>query len=130
MAVWFTLTSAIYLVSAIASIVYARRKLRRPGISSEVRDLVFRRHIVQIAVFVFSYLYFFVSITIDWWITSAQRFDINNFFLSALKINFALQGIYLTLSRIVEPAFFNVIKRKLAGVILRCAFRTEPLTEY
>jgi len=116
LAVWFSLTSLIYLCSAVYSILYARRKLQRPGISREVRDLVFRRHIVQIVVFIFSYSYFFVSIIIDWFITSSKRVDVHNFFLSALKINFALQGLYLPLSRVIEPAFVNVVKKKLARV--------------
>ena len=128
---WQMLTIVIYLVTALASIVYAYRKLRRPGISGEVRDLVFRRHVVQIVVFIFSYAYFFVSATIDWWKKGNEQFDIHNFFLSVLKVNFALQGLYLPLSRVAEPAFYKLIKKRLQGIIFKIIFpRPEPLNEF
>jgi len=122
---WCMLTIVIYLVTAFASIVYAYRKLKRPGISAEVRNLVFKRHVIQIMVFIFSYMYFFVSATIDWWKFGSEQMNINSKILSVLKVNFAMQGIYLPLSRIAEPAFFKLIKKKVRDMTLKFIFRNE-----
>lgn len=35
--IWFVFTTVVYLITALTSIVYAYNKMRKPGISQEVR---------------------------------------------------------------------------------------------
>lgn len=51
-----------YFIISIFSIVYAFKRLRKPGISKEVQSLVLKRHIISIIGFILSQLYCFVSL--------------------------------------------------------------------
>lgn len=107
---WFMTTTVIYFVTAVASIIYAYRKMRKPGISQEVRQLVFKRHVLSILFFLFAYLYFFISLAWDLVTDPTEELDIRNPALTGLKLVFTLQGIYLPLTRFAEPAFYELIK--------------------
>ena len=110
---WLCFSSSIYVITALTSIVYSWVKLRSPGISQEVRKLVFIRHVMTILLFSFGYTYFFVSAFI-------YRFDDLNLakgvkwpILNVFKIIFALQGLYLPLIRLAETAFIYAFKNNL-----------------
>ena len=47
----------IYLVTAVASIVYCFRSLRSTGLSKQTKTLIYRRHIYWIASFVLANVY-------------------------------------------------------------------------
>lgn len=78
----------VYLVTAAVSIIYASQKLRKPGISQEVRTVVFRRHVLSIIFFVVAYAYFFVSVLIDFEKIGNQQLDLDLGYLNVLKVIF------------------------------------------
>lgn len=128
---WLISITIIYLAMACISVFFAYRKLRNQGISHEVRDLVLKRHVLSIGIFIFAYAYFFVSVCIQW----HNRFDdgviVNNDFLSLLKISFILQGIYVPLTRFSEPAFKAQLKIQLHKFVFWFIFKSpEALTEH
>lgn len=41
-----------YMLIAFLSLFYAARRLKRPGVSTEVRDLFFRKHKLYVVVFI------------------------------------------------------------------------------
>lgn len=43
---------SIYIVVAIYSVVYSYRRLMRPGVSKEVRQMFFRKHFYYVVVFI------------------------------------------------------------------------------
>ena len=51
-----------YLIISIHSVIFAFRKLSKPGISKEVQKRVLKRHIISIIGFIISQLYVFVSL--------------------------------------------------------------------
>ena len=51
----------VFFISAISSAIYAMIKLQSPGISSHVRKLVLRRHIITVTFFGLANMYFLVS---------------------------------------------------------------------
>ena len=51
----------VFVISAILSAIYAIYKLRQPGISSEVRFVILRRHIITLIFFFVTNLYFIYS---------------------------------------------------------------------
>ena len=51
----------VFTISAIISAIYAIWKLRSPGISSEVRFVILRRHIITLFFFFITNLYFLNS---------------------------------------------------------------------
>lgn len=124
-------SSVIYLVTAAVSIVYAYRKLRKPGISQEVRQIVYQRHVLAILIFVATYSYFFVSVVINWQKQGNGQLDYRSWVLAVLKIIFALQGLIIPMTRFVEPAFWKLIRKSIDRVIFLIVFkRPEKLTEY
>jgi formate hydrogenlyase subunit 3/multisubunit Na+/H+ antiporter MnhD subunit len=44
---------SIYIVVAIYSVVYSYRRLMRPGVSKEVRQMFFRKHFYYVCIFIF-----------------------------------------------------------------------------
>ena len=58
-ATWFPI--CVFIISAVVSAIYATYKLRSPGISSEVRFVILRRHIATIVFFTITNLYFINS---------------------------------------------------------------------
>ena len=52
----------VFIVSAITSAIYAVYKLRSPGISSEVKFVILRRHLITIVFFFVTNLYLMTSI--------------------------------------------------------------------
>ena len=52
---------AVFMASAILSGIYATYKLTRPGISSEIRSVILRRHIITIAYFILTNIYLIYS---------------------------------------------------------------------
>jgi hypothetical protein len=130
LSLWLMFVSLVYLITAAGSILYASRKLRKPGISQEVREIVFRRHVIQIIVFIFSYLYFFASVGLLWLKEVYPIVNIHSTVLSILKVSFVLQGVYYPLCRITEPAFYKLLRKRIDSVIFRIVFRRpEPLTD-
>ena len=94
---WLLATAVIYVLTAIASIIYAYRKMRKPGISQEVRQLFFQRHVLSIILFFIAYLYFFTSLGIVVYLyifeniaNLVNEHEINNIVLSGLKILFTI----------------------------------------
>ena len=90
-------TAVIYVLTAIASIIYAYRKMRKPGISQEVRQLFFQRHVLSIILFFIAYLYFFTSLGIVVYLyifeniaNLVNEHEINNIVLSGIKILFTI----------------------------------------
>ena len=51
-----------FIISAILSAIYAVYKLRSPGISSDVKFVILRRHIITIVFFFIANLYEMTSI--------------------------------------------------------------------
>ena len=123
LSIWLVITSVIYLVTAATSIIYAQRKLRKPGISQEVREIVYRRHVLSIAGFVLAYSYFFVSAAINWKKQGNGQLDIHSWLLALLKIIFGLQGLIIPMTRFAEPAFLKLIKRSFKEVIFYFVFK-------
>lgn len=88
LSLWLMLTTVVYLVTATASIIYASKKLIKPGISQEVRTVVFRRHVLSILFFIVAYAYFFVSVLFDFQKIGNQQLDFDLTYLRALKVVF------------------------------------------
>ena len=116
---WLCLSSLIYIITALISIFYSWVKLRSPGISQEVRKLVFIRHVTTILLFSFGYTYFFISAFIYRFYDPDLEKDVKWPFLNVTKVIFALQGLYLPLMRFAEPAFTYTLKNNLR-LILCC----------
>ena len=51
----------VFMASALLSGIYATYKLTQPGISSEIRSVILRRHIITIAYFIFTNFYLIYS---------------------------------------------------------------------
>jgi hypothetical protein len=49
--VMLAMTLSIYIVVAVYSVVFSYRRLNRPGVSKEVRELFFKKHFYYVAVF-------------------------------------------------------------------------------
>lgn len=98
---------AAYLVVSIYSIVYACRKLNKPGISKESYKLVLKRHIILIVVFFFSQVYCFISLA-NLYIPKITVSDTSGA-IKFFKLLFVSQGIYVPLIRLGEPFFFYTI---------------------
>lgn len=131
LSIWLLLTALIYVVTATASIIYAIKQLLRPGISQEIRTVVFRRHVLSIICFIIAYAYFFMSVAIDWFKIGNQQFNLHFRYLKVLKVIFILQGVYLPLIRFIEPAFYKVLKENMRQLAIKIVFRSpEPLSEY
>ena len=93
-----------YLVVSIYSVIYACRKLNKPGISKEIYKLVLKRHIILIVVFFFSQLYCFISLF--YLVISRQMGNGMQGLTKFFKVLFESQGIYVPLIRLGEPFFF------------------------
>lgn len=90
-------TAVIYVLTAIASIIYAYCKMCKPGISQEVRQLFFQRHVLSIILFFIAYLYFFTSLGIVEYLyifeniaNLVNEHEIKNIVFSGLKILFPI----------------------------------------
>lgn len=110
---WLIFSSLIYIITALISIFYSWVKLRSPGISQEVRKLVFIRHVMTIFIFFFGYTYFFVSAFIYSFVNPDIEKDVEWAILNVAKIIFSLQGIYLPLIQWAEPALIYALKENL-----------------
>ena len=51
----------VFMAAAFLSGIYATYKLTQPGISSEIRSVILRRHIITIAYFIFTNFYLIYS---------------------------------------------------------------------
>jgi hypothetical protein len=51
--VMLAMTLSVYIVVAVYSVVFSYRRLNRPGVSKEVRELFFKKHFYYVAVFTF-----------------------------------------------------------------------------
>lgn len=108
-----------WVISAI-SIVYGLVKLCKPNISQKVRQQVIIRHVVTIVFFVISQAYiqigFFIIFSPTYWDKPYPDLT-SEHWASALKIIFAAQGIFLPLTRIAEPYFYQTVAKRTKAFI-------------
>ena len=111
----------LWLLS-IGSIVYGLVKLCQPGISREVRNVIMARHVVTILFFVIGNLYLQAGTVVLFMSTtgssSGQKVvpDNDSTWVRVLKIIYGLQGLFLPLTRLSEPFFFNIVKLKIKKI--------------
>ena len=100
---WIIVVSFVfYLVVAILSIYYAMKHLNRPGMSSESRALLMRRHISYILMNVACQIYnVFSKITTN--LNPTKSFQ--GYICAILIVLFFGQGIWLNLVRLLEPSY-------------------------
>ena len=96
----------VYLVVAIASIYYAFKHLNKPGMSSESRILLTRRHISYILANVACQTYnVFSKFTTN--INPSGSY--HGVFYTILIVLYFGQGIWLNLVRIFEPSYLPTL---------------------
>ena len=120
----FTVVSLIpmfvFTVSAVISAIYAGIKLRSPGISSEVRFVILRRHIITLAFFLITNLYFLNSMVayLRFGYRDMQERNkeaMTNRIVYVFKILYQAQGLILPFIRLSEPYFFRIVYRESLG---------------
>jgi hypothetical protein len=82
---------------------------------------------MTIFLFLFGYSYFFVSAFIYFFVDPDKENDIKSPILSLLKIIFSLQGIYLPLIRLAEPAIIYTLKKNLRSVFCYSHIKREKI---
>lgn len=101
-----------FVVFAIGSSVYAIQKLRQPGVSKEVRFLIVRRHVIFIAFYLLSNVFFVMSnIHI---IVIHHNKDANvsdNWVVEFFCLLFFGSGILMPIMRLAEPYFYSIAIR-------------------
>lgn len=99
-------TFIVYLVVATVSIYYAFKHLSKPGMSSESRVLLTRRHISYILANVACQTYnVFSKVTTN--INPLGSY--HNYFFTFLIVLYFGQGIWLNLVRIFEPSYLPTL---------------------
>lgn len=101
---------SIYIIVALYSCIYALRKLSRPGVSKEIRQMFLYKHFSYVASFIIiwtiflasSYYHLFNPLT-------KKRTPVD---LASAIATFS-SGIILTLIRVHEPYFKFLIKSKI-----------------
>ena len=110
---------ASYFLINIMSVLYALKKICKPGISKETQKLVLVRHVVSIFSFMVSQLYIIGCIVYamipNWVVTSNVHTAVYT-----LNLLFISQGIYLPILRLSEPFFFHVIWQNLCALFCCC----------
>ena len=104
---WFCL----FLILAAYSTIYAGCKLMRPGISTQVRSLILKRHLLCIFLFLICNVYLFIvaivyATNINYNPSTSTAFT----WQKVLKILYYSQGYFMPLMRCTEEAFVDVIK--------------------
>jgi hypothetical protein len=110
----FIVMYAIAILFAVYSSLYAYFKLRRPGISSEVRTLVLKRHVIAIILYNLCNLYVPATGIAVVYNNAANAYSSpadNKGWKLFLKVLFFSQGYIMPLMRCTEPAFFAIIKK-------------------
>ena len=115
--VWNVVANYTLLVcSFIVSVIYTCRKLHGPGMSEEVRELVMRRHILQIVAYIitFSYVFsMFYAIAFSEKVADSLLEGHRSWFYKFLKTICICQGFINPVLRLFEPAFFYILKKRL-----------------
>ena len=108
----------VYLIIAVASIIFAYRFVRKPGISQEARSLIVRIHITYIVVNIVCQMYSIVSkamVPIEFNKTlkeesiESSEFNYDSWYFVMMATFFFGQGLFLTLVRIMEPGYVETI---------------------
>ena len=115
--VWNVVANYTLLVfSFIVSVIYTCRKLHGPGMSAEVRELVMRRHIVQIVAYIITFSYVFsefYAIAFSEQVRETLLVGHKQWFYKILKTICICQGFINPILRLFEPAFFYIVKKKI-----------------
>jgi len=98
-----------YLISAIVSAIYAVRRLKHPGISSEARQMFARRHLSYIFVNIICQAYNIIS-KIN---ASTENKPMDGWFFTVLSVLFFGQGFFLSLVRFFEPSYLPTLAQLL-----------------
>lgn len=117
--------AANYIIS-YASIIYAFKKLCKPGISKESQRLVLLRHVLSIIGFTLTQIYpmlGYVYMASPTWYFSDKQDRLATVF----KVLWQTQGIYLSLIRTSEPFFFEVVFNNIQSAVLAvfCCRKTK-----
>ena len=59
-----------FLIAAIFSIVYTCIRLNKPGVSREVRQLILRRHVVYVIIYLLVNVYYVIGDLLDFFTES------------------------------------------------------------
>jgi hypothetical protein len=108
-----------YPAVSIVSILYAIKKLCKPGISNETRKLVLVRHVLSIVGFQISQAYFMMSFFV------VQGIDVRTIYTATSVVIFSAQGIYMPLLRLSEPFFFGVVWQNIKDLRDKLLCRTN-----
>lgn len=102
-------------VISVFSIVYGLIKLCRPNISQKIRMQVMLRHVAAMTFFTVCELYLeigtFIIFQPKYWGKTKPSLD-DKEWVYVLKIFFAMQGVYLPISRLAEPFFYQILISK------------------
>ena len=91
----------------LISIIVSWRVLSRPGVSRELRKLVFRRHFAYITAYAFCNL--FPALSDFAFSFKGRDFEIeHNWIIFSISILFYSQGIIMALLRLFEPVFYVI----------------------
>jgi len=92
--------------------------------SKQIRQLVLKRHILTIAVYIVSNMYTFMGLFVKLNPEHRAYYHIENWYVKILKLIFAAQGFFNPVLRLWEPYFYGIIGHKL-----RTWFRTSNLEQ-
>ena len=106
----------MYLVVAIFSIVFAAIKMCSPSVSKEAAKIIWKRHVLSAVAFIATnaYTWFNILYMLNHdYRNSNGAIDIHDTYVLVFKLMFCFQGIFVPITRIVEPYFFQVIADEL-----------------
>lgn len=113
--IMFTSLVSVFVIGAflaIFSIIYALIQLRNPGIGSQIKSLIFKRHIMTLFLYWIFQMYALMSVISiflsDKWDEKVNKSIVINTF----KMIGSIQGFIIPILRASEPYFYQVIFKK------------------
>lgn len=120
------LLSAIFIVIALWSFAFAQRMLNRPGFSQPVRDLVRRRHVRSILIYILCYVYVvYYVFYVESGHYSAR--PLTEWLTAILYTLYLASGILTPLVRFNEPTFRSAISDIFFGGKIDSQKQMTPL---
>ena len=101
----------VMVVAGFASIIFAYRRLSKPGISTSARNLILKRHALSILIFICTNAN--IMVTVAYTIFYIPLPKNNPWWTIVLKIMFFMEGLVSPLVRLNEPVFRILIVKTL-----------------
>ena len=101
----------VMVIAGFASIIFAYRRLSKPGISTSARNLILKRHALSILIFICTNANIMVTVAYTIFYIPLPQND--PWWTIVLKIMFFLEGLVSPLVRLNEPVFRILIVKTL-----------------